>query len=68
MAQPIRIELGRLSAFYTPTIVTLAGGYLQKEGFEPTHSIASPAKTSLDGLLDGSVHVAQSAPSRSFPS
>lgn len=67
MSQPIKIELGRLSAFYTPTIVMLAGGYLQAEGLEPTQTISSATKSSLDSLLDGSVHVAQSAPSRSFP-
>jgi NitT/TauT family transport system substrate-binding protein len=66
MAEEIRIEFTRFSAFYSPLIATMAGGFLKAEGLEPKHSVAAPGKTAIAGLVDGSVHVAQSAPSASF--
>src|SRR5512133_1267320 len=66
MAQPISIQFTRFSAFYSPIIATIAGGFLQEEGLEPRHSIAPPGKSAIEGLLDGSVQVAQSAPSQGF--
>jgi NitT/TauT family transport system substrate-binding protein len=66
MLQPISIQFTRFSAFYSPLIATIAGGFLRDEGFEPKHSIAAPGKSAIAGLLDGSVQVAQSAPSQGF--
>jgi NitT/TauT family transport system substrate-binding protein len=56
----------QISAFYSPLIATIAGGYLQKEGLEPNYSVAPPGKSAIAGLADGSAHVAQSAPSQGF--
>jgi len=66
MGQPISIQFTRFSAFYSPLIATIAGGFLKEEGFEPKHSIAPAGKSAIAGLLDGSVQVAQSAPSQGF--
>jgi len=66
MAQPINIQFTRFSAFYSPLIATIAGGFLSEEGFEPKYSIAPPGKSAIAGLVDGSVQVAQSAPSQGF--
>ena len=66
MAQPISIQFTRFSAFYSPLIATVAGGFLDEEGFEPKYSIAPPGKSAIADLADGSVHVAQSAPSQRF--
>ncbi len=66
MAQAISIQFTRFSAFYSPLIATIAGGFLREEGFEPTHSIAALGKSAIAGLLDGSVQIAQSAPSQGF--
>jgi len=66
MAQPISIQFTRFSAFYSPLIATIAGGFLKEEGFEPKYSIAPLGKSAIAGLADGSVHVAQSAPSQGF--
>ena len=66
MAQIISIQFTRFSAFYSPLIATLAGGFLKAEGFEPKFSIAPAGKSAIAGLIDGSVHVAQSAPSIGF--
>jgi NitT/TauT family transport system substrate-binding protein len=66
LSQDISIEFTRFSAFYSPLIATMAGGFLQEEGLRPRHSVSAPGKSAIAGLLDGSVHVAQSAPSQGF--
>jgi NitT/TauT family transport system substrate-binding protein len=66
MAEEIRIEFTRFSAFYSPLIATFAGGFLQGEGLDPKHTVSAPGRSAIAGLVDGSVHVAQSAPSYSF--
>lgn len=66
MEQKIHIVFSRFSAFYSPLIATIAGGFLEAEDLDASHSIATPAKPAIAGLLDGTVQVAQSAPSLSF--
>ena len=44
MAQAINIQFTRFSAFYSPLIATIAGGFLQEEGLEPRHSVAPVGK------------------------
>ena len=66
MSDQISIQFTRFSAFYSPLIATIAGGFLKAEGFEPKHSIAPPGKSAIEGLVDGTVRVAQSAPSQGF--
>lgn len=64
MKQEIRIQFTRFSAFYSPLIATIAGGFLEGEGLAPTHSVAPPGVSAIAELADGTVHVAQSAPSQ----
>ena len=66
MSDQIRIQFSRFSAFYTPLIATMAGGFLKAEGFDPAHSIAPPGKSAIEGLVNGTVDVVQSAPSQGF--
>jgi NitT/TauT family transport system substrate-binding protein len=66
VSDPISIQFTRFSAFYSPLIATIAGGFLKDEGFEPKHSVAPAGKSSIEGLLDGTVQVGQSAPSQGF--
>ena len=66
MPQPISIQFTRFSAFYSPLIATIAGGFLQEEGLDPTYSVAPAGKSAIASLLDGSAQVAQSAPSQGF--
>jgi NitT/TauT family transport system substrate-binding protein len=56
----------RHSAFYSPFLMTLAGGYLHDEGLEPAYVLETPERTVADSLRDGSCHVAQSAVATSF--
>ena len=66
LTQDISIQFTRFSAFYSPLIATIACGYLEEEGLRPKHSVSPPGKSAIEGLIDGSVHVAQSAPSQAI--
>jgi NitT/TauT family transport system substrate-binding protein len=68
LAQEIRIEFTRFSAFYSPLIATFAGGFLQQEGLAAKHAVSAPGKSAIASLADGSAHVVQSAPSQAFAS
>lgn len=62
----IHIRATRHSAFYSPLIMTLAGGYLRGEGLEPSYDVVTPTLTVAGGIRDGTVQVAQSAPATNF--
>ena len=66
MSDVINIQFTRFSAFYSPLIATIAGGFLKEEGLQPKHSIAPVGKSAIDGVVAGTVHVCQSAPSQGF--
>jgi NitT/TauT family transport system substrate-binding protein len=66
MSDQINIQFTRFSAFYSPLIATIAGGFLKDEGFAPKHSVAPAGKSAIEGLVNGTVHVCQSAPSQGF--
>jgi NitT/TauT family transport system substrate-binding protein len=65
-ADDINIQFTRFSAFYSPLIATMAGGFLREEGLVPHHSIAPAGKSAIEGVVAGTVHVCQSAPSQGF--
>jgi NitT/TauT family transport system substrate-binding protein len=66
VSDEISIQFTRFSAFYTPLIATFAGGFLKEEGFAPKHSVAPAGTSAVEGLVKGTVHVCQSAPSQNF--
>jgi NitT/TauT family transport system substrate-binding protein len=66
MSDEISIQFTRFSAFYSPLIATIAGGFLRQEGLAPRHSVAPVGKSAIDGVVAGTVHVCQSAPSQGF--
>ena len=66
MSEAINIQFTRFSAFYSPLIATIAGGFLKEEGLQPKHSIAPVGKSAIDGVVAGTAHVCQSAPSQGF--
>jgi NitT/TauT family transport system substrate-binding protein len=66
VTEPIRIQFTRFSAFYSPLIATIAGGFLKDEGLVPQHSVAPAGKSAIEGLVQGTVDVCQSAPSQGF--
>ena len=66
--EKIRIQFTLFSAFYSPLISTMSGGFLKAEGLDPEWSVAPPGVSALTALGDGSAHIVQSAPSQGFAS
>lgn len=64
----INIQFTLFSAFYSPLISTMSGGFLRAEGLDPEWSISPPGVSALAALKDGSAHVVQSALSQGFTS
>ena len=64
----INIQFTLFSAFYSPLISTMSGGFLEAEGLEPEWSVAPAGVSALAALADGSAHVVQSALSQGFTS
>ena len=64
----INIQFTLFSAFYSPLISAMSGGFLKAEGLEPDWSVAKPGVSALAALADGSAHVVQSALSQGFTS
>lgn len=62
----IKIQFTLFSAFYSPIIATMSGGFLNQEGLDYEWSVSPPGKSAVDAIIDGSAHVAQSAPSHGF--
>jgi NitT/TauT family transport system substrate-binding protein len=62
----INIQFTLFSAFYSPLISTMSGGFLKAEGLEPEWSVSPPGKSAIEALEDGSAHVVQTAPSQTF--
>ena len=62
----INIMALRHSAFYSPLLVCIAGGFLKKQGLEPHYEPQTPEKTVVDSIRNGSAHLAQSAVATSF--
>ncbi|MEX1035713.1 MAG: ABC transporter substrate-binding protein [Sneathiella sp.] len=62
----INIQFTLFSAFYSPLISTMSGGFLKEEGLKANWSVSPPGATAIDALNDGSAHVVQSALSQGF--
>jgi len=65
MAQ-INIQFTLFSAFYSPLISTMSGGFLKDEGLDAEWSISPPGKSAIVALEEGTAHVVQSALSQGF--
>ena len=66
--EKLRIQFTLFSAFYSPLISAMSGGFLRAEGLDPEWSVAAPGVSALAALSDGSAHVVQSALSQGFAS
>jgi len=64
--ETIKIQFTLFSAFYSPLISTMSGGFLKAEGLEPDWSVSPPGTSAIAALEDGSAHVVQSALSQGF--
>ena len=62
----INIQFTLFSAFYSPLISTMSGGFLKAEGLDADWSISPPGVSAIKALEDGAAHVIQSALSQGF--
>ena len=56
----------RHSAFYSPLLMTMAGGFLSQEGLDFDYKVETPDCTVADSIANGHCHLAQSAVATSF--
>ena len=56
----------RHSAFYAPYLMTISGGYLEKQGLKPVYTPQTAANLVADAFDQGRCHVAQSAVGANF--
>ena len=66
--EKINIRFTLFSAFYSPLISTMSGGFLKAEGLDPAWSVSPPGVSAVAALKDGTAHVVQSALSVAFAS
>jgi NitT/TauT family transport system substrate-binding protein len=64
----INIEFTLFSAFYSPLISLMSGGFLQAEGLEADWTVSPPGVSAVKALEEGRADVIQSAPSQAFAS
>jgi NitT/TauT family transport system substrate-binding protein len=64
--EKINIQFTLFSAFYSPLIATMSGGFLREQGLEPDWSVSPPGLSAIAALENGSAHVVQSALSQGF--
>jgi NitT/TauT family transport system substrate-binding protein len=64
--EKIRIQFTLFSAFYSPLISAMSGGFLEEEGLDPEWSVSPPGVSAIAAVEAGAVHVVQSALSYSF--
>lgn len=57
----IRIQFTLFSAFYSPLILVMSGGFLREQGLDYEWSISPPGKSAVDAIVDGSADVIQTA-------
>jgi NitT/TauT family transport system substrate-binding protein len=62
----INIQFTLFSAFYSPLISTMSGGFLKEEGLDYEWSISPPGVSAVEAIIDGTAQVIQSAPSQGF--
>ena len=66
--EKMHIQFTLFSAFYSPLISTMAGGFLKDEGIDASYSVAPPGVSAIKALEAGTAQVIQSAPSQGFTS
>ena len=62
----IRIQFTLFSAFYSPLISLMSGGFLKEEGLDFEWSVAEPGKSAIRAVEAGEIDLCQTALSQSF--
>ncbi|MEM7523816.1 MAG: ABC transporter substrate-binding protein [Pseudomonadota bacterium] len=66
--EKINIQFSLFSAFYSPLISAMSGGFLKDEGLDAAWTVAAPGVSAIAALDDGSAHVVQSTLSQNLMS
>ena len=66
--EKMHIQFTLFSAFYSPLISTMSGGFLKQEGIDASYSVAPAGVSAIKALEEGTAQVIQSAPSQGFTS
>ncbi len=66
--EKIHIQFTLFSAFYSPLIATMSGGFLKAEGLDADWSVSPPGVSAIEALKSGAAQVIQTAPSQAFGS
>ena len=64
----VNIEFTLFSAFYSPLISTMTGGFLTDEGLEYEWRVSTPGVSAIESLKKGKADVVQSTLSQGFTS
>lgn len=64
--EKIHIQFSLFSAFYSPLISAMSGGFLREEGLEAEWSVSPPGVSAMAALQSGEAQVIQSALSQGF--
>lgn len=64
--QQINIMALRHSAFYSPLLMSMAGGFLKQVGLKANYRVQTPDDTVVDNIRRGDCHLAQSAVATGF--
>jgi NitT/TauT family transport system substrate-binding protein len=62
----LNLMVYRHSAFYSPILSAIAGGFLAHEGFEATYAVMPPQRSVGEMIASGEIHVSQTAVSGSW--
>ena len=63
----LNLMVYRHSAFYSPVLSAIAGGFLVQEGFEPIYTVMPPQRSVGEMIASGEIQVSQSAVSANWP-
>jgi len=64
--EKISIQFSLFSAFYSPLISAMSGGFLKEQGLDADWSVSPPGVSAIQALQDGTAQVVQSALSQAF--
>ena len=62
----LNLMVYRHSAFYSPLLSAIGGGFLAHEGFEPTYAVMPPRRSVGEMIASGEIQVSQTAVSGSW--
>ncbi|HYM99956.1 MAG TPA: ABC transporter substrate-binding protein, partial [Aestuariivirgaceae bacterium] len=62
----LNLMVYRHSAFYSPILSAIAGGFLAHEDFEATYTVMPPQRSVGEMIASGEIHVSQTAVSGSW--